>query len=130
MDIKKESQVSVSPEDLKLPAGDYILTDVWTGKQYPFSGEVTMDLPLHGSMLLAVSKVNGYQLFDSNIRLEKIQSTEKSLLFATDYEAEAELLMNQKPEKIFFDGTPVEFKYDSGIVTFHLPGKGTLEFKF
>ena len=89
-----------------------------------------MALPLHGSMLLAVSKMEGLQLFDSNIRLEKISSSDNSVLFATDYEAEAELLMNQKPEKIFFDGTPVEFKYDSGIVTFHLPGKGTLEFKF
>ena len=127
---ERENTISVSPADLKLPAGNYILTDVWTGKQYPFSGEVTMELPLHGSMLLAVSKTEGLQLFDANIRLEKTGETANSILFAADYEADAELLLNRKPEKILWNGTDLEFTFNSGLVTFHLPEKGTLELVF
>jgi hypothetical protein len=115
---------------LKLPAGNYILTDVWTGKQYSFGVETEFKLPVHGSMLLAVSKTDDFQVFDANIRLEKISATENEISFAVDYKADAELFLNRKPSRISCNGAALEFTQNGNITCFHLPEKGTLTIGF
>ena len=126
----EERVIRFQPEDLKLAAGDYILTDVWTGKQYSFGAETEFKLPVHGSMLLAVSKTGDLQVFDANIRLEKISATENEVSFAVDYEADAELLLNRNPSRIACNGAALEFTQNGNITSFHLPEKGTLTIGF
>ena len=127
---EEERSIEFSQSDLKLPAGEYILTDVWTGKQYPFVQEVEFKLPRHGSLLLAVSRTDALQVFDANIRLEKISATEKEISFAVDYAADAELFLNRKPVKILCNGVALEFVQKDDFTCFHLPEKGTLTIGF
>jgi hypothetical protein len=75
-------------------------------------------------------KTDDFQVFDANIRLEKISATENEISFAVDYEADAELLLNRKPSRISCNGTALEFTQNGNITCFHLPEKGTLTIGF
>ncbi len=125
-----EKILTFTPEDLKLPAGEYVLTNVWTGEQYPFNGTASLPVPAHGSLLLAVSETSGIQVFDSNIRLEKLQETADSISFSTDYKADAELYLNRIPSAILCNGKALEFSVQGKVITFHQPEAGVLEFQF
>ena len=124
----EESQIKISPADMKLADGSYILTDIWTGKQWNFDSAVEFTLPLHGSMLLAVNENDGIQIYDSNIRLEKIDT--EAMSFATDYETDAELLLSAEPSKILFNGKKLDFTFENGVTKFHVPEQGVLSFEF
>ena len=124
----EDSHVNFSPSDMKLEGGNYILTDIWTGEQKKLNSSVEFILPRHGSLLLSLNADDGIQIFDSNIRLEKIDT--ENMSFETDYEADAELRLNTKPAKLFFNGKRLDFSYENDRTTFHVPDRGILRFEF
>ena len=124
----EDTSVAFSPADMHLAAGNYILTDVWTGKQKKFSSSAEFVLPRHGSLLLSLNAEEGIQIFDSNIRLEK--TDEETMSFATDYETDAELLLSAKPAKLFFNGKTLDFTFENGVASFHVPDRGILRLEF
>ena len=66
---EEEKQLTFTPEQLGLTKGSYVLTVVWTGAQYPMTDSFAVTLESHGSRLLAVSKAEGVQLYDANVRI-------------------------------------------------------------
>ena len=124
----EEAKLVFSPADFKLENGSYILTDVWTGKQTKMKNSAEFALPRHGSLLLSLCEDEGIQIFDSNIRLERIDVDK--LIFETDYEAEAELLLNAEPTRLLFNEEKIDFTFEEGVMKFHVPEHGILSFEF
>ena len=120
--------IEFSPADMKLKEGNYILTDVWSGEQKEFKNQIEYILPPHSSRMFSLNVADGTQIFDSNIRLEKVDA--ENISFETDYEADAELLLNTKPERVFFNGEIIDFTYEDGLTKFHVPEQGILSFEF
>lgn len=119
--------VSFTPRDLALMPGDYILTDVWSGEQFRFGGEFSVELPAHGSRLFAVSHGRGIQLLDANIRINRSTIAGSRLSLETDYGADAELRFNQNPNAVFFNGNALNVRFSNGNLSVKVPSAGTLE---
>ena len=120
--------IGFSPADMKLKEGNYILTDVWSVEQKELKDQIEYTLPPHSSRMFSLNAADGTQIFDSNIRLEKIDAD--NISFETDYEADAELLLNTNPERVFFNGEIIDFTYEDGLTKFHVPYQGILSFEF
>lgn len=127
--IKDEDQkYRFSVADLTLPAGEYILTDVWSGEQYELNESFELKLAPHASRLLAVSLKSGVQLFDANIRINSVKVIGNKMLLETDYKFNgAELTLSDKVLEARFDGEKINFEKNAEKVCLDIPGKGTLE---
>lgn len=123
---------SFSLQSLGLPEGCYTLTDVWTGDQFfKVHDTFSVDIPAHGSKLFAVSRCDGPQLFDSNIRINGTCVQENTLLLETDYaEEEAELFFDRPVCALEFCGKPLAFSAAGTLVQTGIPGKGLLTVHF
>ena len=126
--ISEETKTySLTLSDIKLPDGDYELTDVWTGETFEFK-DFSVTLDAHHSRMFAVTDKNQAILIDANVRVNNAFKCGEKLVINTDYaEKEAELTLAVNPSKITFDGNDVAFEVVGGKTCFALPGKGTLE---
>ena len=114
---------SFSLQSLGLPEGCYTLTDVWTGDQFfKVRDTFSVDIPAHGSKLFAVSRCDGPQLFDSNIRIngtcvqetpcfwKPIMPKRKQNCFLTGLSAHWNFAANRwlfpQPERLFRPASP------------------------
>lgn len=123
--------VSVKASDMGLGDGKFTFTNVWTGEQFKNVDSVSVDLDCRASALFAVSREEGIQLYDANIRVNALCADEKSMTIETDYaQKECELKISRLPKKMFFDGETVDFRAEGDMVYFDLPGKGTLTLEF
>ncbi len=117
-------KITFSPETLGLPAGNYLLTNVWSNETVPFHAAHTVEVEPHGSRLFAVSCAEKAMLLDANMRINSC--TEKAVEF--DYAGDAELIMTKAPSRLLFHGAPLPFKAESGKnnvkVTFRVPRRG------
>lgn len=129
-DVQKSYSVCLL--DMGIEAEEYILTDIWTGEQYECDAVYNTTLEPHASSLIAVSKKGGVQVFDANIRINRVEVRGNSLLLETDYAMkEAEILCHAIPKEICYNGRYIDFAIVKGnTIRFELPGKGTLEVYF
>ena len=122
-------KVTFSAETFGLPAGKYLVTDVWSGETVALEDSFTVEIEAHGSRLYAISSAEDALLLDANMRINSFDG--KSAEF--DYAGVAELLLTHAPEKLFFEGKELPFesrKTACGeIVSFNVPGKGCVTFK-
>lgn len=126
LDEEKKSY-SVKPKDMKLPAGDYILTDVWSGETFELKNFV-IELDAHQSRLLAVSEKKTALLIDANIRINRAKESHGKLILETDYgEQETELTLTRTPSKVLFDGCEIKTETNENKLCFAVPAKGTIE---
>ena len=102
--------VSFTPGDLGLADGTYRVTDVWSGEAFSLKDSLALDLPPHGSRLLAVSENRPDQLLDANIRILHTEWQGRLLKLYFDYANEAEFSFAAKPVCVMVDGreVPVE----------------------
>ncbi len=118
--------IRFSPETFGLPAGDYLLTDVWENTTVPLTGEAAFEVEAHGSRLFAVSSAATCMLLDANMRVNACSETD----IAFDYPGDAELFFTKAPAKLHFNGKELPFRSENGngnvAVTFHVPGKGVV----
>lgn len=128
----EEKSYSVCLEDMGLEKGIYVLTDVWSGQQYECDGTYSDTVEAHGSRLLAVSRRDGIQLYDANIRINVAKVEDNRLTVETDYAfAEAELLLHDVPSKLFCNGEEMKFTViENSVICFDIPEKGKLELWF
>ena len=106
----EEITLSFQATDLKIPAGIYQITNVWTNETQKLDGEFTVKIPAHGSALFAINKTEGLQLLDADIRVMKSQYTCCGKLELTfDYGAEATFQFNKMPECILINGEKADF---------------------
>jgi hypothetical protein len=127
---EKDIEIKFNIADLGLEKGSYIFTDVWSGEQLKIDNTYAIKLPPHGSKLIAVNKINGIQLLDSNIRIKNIVLENECIELFTDYKAEAELLFNKKPCCITFNKSKLDFNTIGAKVLCHVSGKGVLKVVF
>lgn len=128
---EEEKEYTFSVDDLKLPSGEYVLTDVWSGEQFELTDSYTLTVAARASRLFAVSRKGGVQLYDANIRILSASGDEESLCLATDYACkEAELTFDRPVRALYFDGVPLTFAAEGTTVSANLPGKGTLTVQF
>ena len=124
---EEKKTYSVKREDMQLPVGDYMLTDVWSGERFDLKN-FAVELDAHQSRLLAVTNKASALLIDANIRINSIKAGDGKLILETDYaEKETELMLVKTPVKILFDGKETEFETKGNITSFAVPGKGTVE---
>ena len=116
--------IRFAPETLGLPAGDYLLTDVWGNTTVPLTGEAAFEVEAHGSRLLALSSAATGRVLDANMRINLCSEHEIEF----DYPGEAELFFTEAPSKLSFRGKDLPFRAENGKgnvrVTFHVPEKG------
>lgn len=118
-------------DELDLENGLYVLTDVWGGEQTDATDSFTITLEPHASRLLAVSKMDGIQLFDANLRLNSVSVTDKRMVLEADYAlTEVELMFSKVPRAIRQNGTDLPFKSKNTTVIFDLPSAGMFEILF
>ena len=125
-------EFSFSLQALGLPDGCYTLTDVWTGAQvFNVHDTFSVDVPAHGSRLFAVSRCDGPQLFDSNIRINRICVQANTVLLETDYaEEDAELFFDRPVRSLEFCGKQLAFSASGTVIQTSIPGKGLLTVHF
>ncbi|MBP3436168.1 MAG: alpha-galactosidase [Clostridia bacterium] len=115
-------------DELDLEAGCYTLTDVWSGEQTNIADFFSVTLEPHASRLLAVSKPNGIQLFDANIRLNSVVMRDDHLILDADYAlTDVELTLNCTVRAIRQNGVDLPFKADNQTLSFDLPSAGEFE---
>ena len=128
---EESKMLSFSPEDMGLPAGEYVLTNVWTGEQHKFNGEVSFNVRKHASMLLAVNKNDKIQLYDANIRINKAVIESNSMILETDYAVkDVEMFFSEKVNKVTLNGKNIEFTSKENTVFFDADEKGMLKVEF
>jgi len=130
--IEEENKdMTFSIADLGLEPGEYVLTDVWGGEQYPITDSFTTNVNRHGSRLLAVSKVGGLKLYDANVRVNAAAVKDNVMTIEVDYAYKtAELTFSAAPKAITFDGKALEFTVENGVIKLAVPGKGNLTVTF
>lgn len=120
---------SLSPQELGLPAGRYLFTDVWSGEQMEAEGCLSVRLEPHASRMLAVSRPDGLRLLDANLRINGIRllPEEGRMLLETDYGMEqAELRFHTLPREIRLDGRVLPFRPEGETAVLDIPAKGQL----
>ena len=123
----EEITLSFNVTDLKLPAGKYQITNVWTDETQILEGEFTVNVPAHGSCLYAISKTEGLQLLDANIRVMTSKSCGNSLELVFDYAAEGILHFNKMPESILINGEKAQFTVaGTNMVKLAIPEKAVM----
>ncbi len=128
---EEEKQLSFKAEQLGLGAGNYVLTDVWSGEQYPLTDSFTVNLQAHGSRLLAVSKAEGVQLYDANVRIVSAAVKGDALVLETDYAYEnAEFFFHAAPKTITCQGQELPFRTENGWTKLAIPAKSLLQVTF
>lgn len=128
---EEEKKLFFTVEDLLLEQGNYILTDVWSGKQYSFDKKAVFSVRPHASMLLAVSRAENPQIYDANIRINRAEKGEKSILLETDYPAQGvEFLLSEPVKKVYLNGREIDFEISGCSISFNAEQKGILELKF
>lgn len=134
---EQDKKIAIAPSDFKLPAGNYILTDIWSGEAVPFSEEISIETKAHGSRLFAINNATGQQLLDSNVGFFCV-SSERNLehtVFSMDTryaQHECELLFMQNPfnASMTLDGTHLKFTVSGNKLLFALPHAGKLTIMF
>ncbi len=119
--------VTLTPEKLNLPAGEYLVTDVWSNKTEALGDGKEFTIEPHGSRLLAISLADECQLLDANMRI-----IPQDYLLEFTYPGQAELFLNFKPKTLLFDDQEIPFQCTEGDgnyrVTFDVPQAGMLNF--
>lgn len=130
--IGEEEKVTYLDMDkLRLPRGSYIVTDVWSGEQYRVDGSCKFAVKAHGSRLLAVSRAEGLQVYDANIRIKNAKLQGKTLMLETDYALKgAELMVSHPVQAIYLKGRSIPFTQNGKNISFDLSAAGVLEFIF
>ena len=129
--FEEDKEIDFTIADLGLEAGEYVLTDVWSGEQYTVTDRFSTVVIPHGSRLLAVSKAGGIKLYDANIRINGAKGCGNTLTLETDYAyADAELFFSAEPKSVTFEGKELAFSTEKGIVKLSVPGKGKLAVTF
>ena len=130
---EKAKNIKLKPGDLRLPSGNYILTDVWSGKTIPFDANTSIKVIPHGSKLLAVNHAEGQQLLDCNVGSSSISVTKHQdqltcIIFTRFKEPEAEFRFLKPPKKVSVTlaGQPLEFTVKGKTISFNLPFAGLL----
>ena len=128
---EKRKELAFTLADLGLEAGEYILTDVWTGEQYTITDRFSATVVPHGSRLLAVSKAGAYKLYDANIRINSAALCGNELILETDYAYQtAELRFSAEPKSITCDGSALPFAVENGVTKLTIPCKTALIITF
>jgi hypothetical protein len=125
----EEITLSFQATDLKIPAGIYQITNVWTNETQKLDGEFTVKIPAHGSALFAINKTEGLQLLDADIRVMKSQYTCCGKLELTfDYGAEATFQFNKMPECILINGEKADFiTVGENMVKLNIPADAVMK---
>ena len=100
---------------------------MWTDETQILEGEFTVKVPAHGSCLYAISKTEGLQLLDANIRVMTSKSCGNSLELVFDYAAEGTLHFNKMPESILINGEKTQFTIvGENMVKLAIPEKAVM----
>ena len=88
-------------------------------------------LPAHGSRLLAVSKTDGVQLFDANVRVNCVCAAEDALTLEVDYKYDdVQFTFHAAPKAIVCEGKEIAFTVENGVTKTAVPGKCSLQVLF
>lgn len=125
---EEEKTYTFTPKDMGLAEGSYLLTDVWTGEQFPMDNTYCVAVAAHSSRLFAVSAKEDVQVYDANIRILDVCSCSGTLKLKTDYASKnAEIILSEPAKEVRFDGEAIPFKTKGNILCFDLPDAGILE---
>lgn len=102
----KEIEIEFEAQDLGLPEGNYLLTNVWTTETSDFAAKIKVRLPARGSMLLAVNKNKAEQFLDANLKIEEYKENTAIIT----YGGEAEFFFSSEVKKIVSDNNEISFK--------------------
>ncbi|MCQ2379657.1 MAG: alpha-galactosidase [Victivallaceae bacterium] len=125
-----EADVIVKRDELELPDGDFVVTDVWSNKTWILGDAIETKLGSHGSRLLALSMARPDAILDSNMRI--VSSPDGTLSF--DYAGDAELFTLSEVKSVRLDGVQADFKCEKGDgnfrLTFRVDGASSFELGF
>ena len=72
--------ISVTRNELELPAGKYLAWDIWAGRFVEFEDSFAVDTAAHGSALYSIVPVNGdIQLLDCDLKITDVEKTPDGL---------------------------------------------------
>lgn len=127
----EQKEISFTLSQLGLDAGEYLITDVWTGEQYPLTDSFTSVIPAHGSRLLAITKVGGLKLYDANVRVNSAEVCGNTMTLVVDYDyKETEFTFSEMPKAITCEGAEIPFTVENGVTKLAVSGKKPIEITF
>ena len=127
----EQKEISFTLSQLGLAAGEYLITDVWTGEQYPLTDSFTSVIPPHGSRLLAITKVGGLKLYDANVRVNSAEVCGNTMTLVVDYDyKETEFTFSDKPKAITCQGAEIPFTVENGVTKLAVSGKKPIVITF
>jgi hypothetical protein len=101
---------------------------VWNGEQQLATDQFTVTLEPHASRLLAISGINRTQVYDANLRLNRVVEEIDRLVLEADYAvSDAELTLDHTPALIQQNGHSIPFTTNGTTVKFDLPESGKFE---
>lgn len=122
---EETKEFSLTLEELGLEAGDYTVTNVWTGEKTAINHKISTKLEPHGSCLLAINMTKEYGILDANIRINDISLAENIMFIETDYTAkDVEITLSKKPKKILLDNKEIQYTWKSDTAYFATLEKG------
>ncbi len=127
----EETTITITAKDFGLSEDKYVLTDVWTAKQYDFNKKsYTITLKARESQLLTLSKVQKVAIYDSNVKLTEVKVNKKTISANLEYGDDVCLVLAKEPKKVYFNGVGVQYKFNNNKLLFTTSDKGLLKIEF
>ncbi len=127
----EEKTITITSKDFGLKEGKYLLTDVWTGKQYDFNKKsYTVTLKPRASQLLTLTKVQKVAIYDSNVKLSNVKVEKNAIIFDLEYGDDVCFIVGAKPKKVSYNGTVIDFTYNGNKLCFKAIDKGLVNIVF
>lgn len=121
-------RILFSLTDIELSGDGYIITDVWSLEQTKVDKEIEIELSPHESRLLTISKAQGVQLYDSNIRINRAEFEDNKIILETDYAFDnVEFMLSHTPKVVKLCGEEIDFTVCGKIISFCANKKGDIQ---
>ena len=123
---------ALTPAKLRLPAGDYTITDVWSLETADLSRFAGFTLAGRRSRLFAVSpKTDQLQVLDANTKIDAVTATGKGLAIHFAHAGDLALVLSRKPRRLLLNGRRMKAEVARGkgnwLVKVRIPARAVID---
>jgi hypothetical protein len=99
----KEETFRFNVAQMDIPAGRYLVTNIWTGEVQRIDDIIEMRLEERSSVLLSLNVESPTQILDANMKIDDVHETPVGLRFTLEYPGDLELLLSFRPSGLECD---------------------------
>ena len=100
---ESEQEYNLNPEDLELPAGDYLATDIWSLETRKLSEAFPLMLGAHSSRLFSLVPCSSQPcILDSDVQITNVEAGGNEVSIDVAYGGDVTITLSRRPESVSF----------------------------